>query len=39
MKLLPFNDYDLKTPKILEALNEATRSLADLLVQYLINTF
>ena len=30
MKLLPFNDYDLKTPKILEALNEATRSLAEL---------
>mgnify|MGYP001050460464 FL=1 len=30
MKLLPFNDYDLKTPKILEALNEASRSLAEL---------
>lgn len=30
MKLLPFNDYDLKTPKILEALNESTRSLAEL---------
>lgn len=30
MKLLPFNDYDLKTPIILEALNEATRSLAEL---------
>lgn len=30
MKLLPFNDYDLKTPKIFEALNEATRSLAEL---------
>lgn len=30
MKLLPFNDYDLKTPKILKALNEATRSLAEL---------
>ena len=29
MKLLPFN-YDLKTPKILEALNEASRSLAEL---------
>ena len=30
MKLLPFNDYDLKTPKILETLNEASRSLAEL---------
>ena len=30
MKLLPFNDYNLKTPKILEALNEASRSLAEL---------
>ena len=30
MKLLPFNNYDLKTPKILEALNEASRSLAEL---------
>ena len=30
MKLLPFNDYDLKTPKILEALNEASRLLAEL---------
>lgn len=30
MKLLPFDDYDLKTPKILEALNEASRSLAEL---------
>lgn len=30
MKLLPFNDYDFKTPKILEALNEASRSLAEL---------
>ncbi len=30
MKLLPFNDYDLKTPKIFEALNEASRSLAEL---------
>lgn len=30
MKILPFNDYDLKTPKILEALNEASRSLAEL---------
>ena len=30
MKLLPFNDYDLKTSKILEALNKASRSLAEL---------
>lgn len=30
MKLLPFNDYDLKTPRILEALNEASRALAEL---------
>jgi len=30
MKLLPFSDYNLKTPKILEALNEASRSLAEL---------
>ena len=30
MKLLPFNDYDLKTPRILEILNEASRSLAEL---------
>ena len=30
MKLLPFNNYDLKTPKILEELNEASRSLAEL---------
>ena len=30
MKLLPFNDVDLKTPKILEALNDASRSLAEL---------
>ena len=30
MKLLPFNDYNLKTAKILEALNEASRSLAEL---------
>ena len=30
MKLLPFNYYNLKTPKILEALNEASRSLAEL---------
>ena len=30
MKLLPFNDYDLKTPRILETLNEASRSLAEL---------
>ena len=30
MKSLPFNDYNLKTPGILEALNEASRSLAEL---------
>lgn len=30
MKLLPFNNYELKTPKILEELNEASRSLAEL---------
>ena len=30
MKLLPFNNVNLKTPKILEALNEASRSLAEL---------
>lgn len=30
MKSLPFNDYDLKTPKILKTLNEASRSLAEL---------
>lgn len=30
MKLLPFSDYDLKTPRILETLNEASRSLAEL---------
>ena len=30
MKLLPFAEYDLKTPKILESLNEASRSLAEL---------
>lgn len=30
MKLLPFNDYNLKTPKILEALNNASRALAEL---------
>ena len=30
MKLLPFNNYNLKTPKILEALNESSRSLAEL---------
>jgi len=30
MKLLPFNNYDLKTPRILEALTEASRSLAEL---------
>ena len=30
MNLLPFSDYDLKTSKILEALNEASRFLAEL---------
>ena len=30
MKLLPFNDCDLKTPRILEALNGASRMLAEL---------
>lgn len=30
MKLLPFDDYNLKTSRILEALNEASRSLAEL---------
>ena len=30
MKLLPFNDFDLKTPEIFEALNEASRSLTEL---------
>ncbi len=30
MQLLPFDDYDLKTSKILEALNKASRSLAEL---------
>ena len=30
MKLLPFDDYDLKTPRILEYLNDASRSLAEL---------
>ncbi len=30
MRLLPFSNYNLKTPKILEALNEASRSLAEL---------
>ena len=30
MKLLPFDDYDLKTQKIFVALNEASRSLAEL---------
>lgn len=30
MKLLPFDNYNLKTPKILEALNGASRSLAEL---------
>ena len=30
MNLLPFNDYDLKTSRILEALNEASRFLAEL---------
>ena len=30
MKLLPFDDYDLKTPRILDILNEASRALAEL---------
>lgn len=30
MKLLPFSNYNLKTSKILETLNEASRSLAEL---------
>lgn len=30
MKLLPFNAFDLKTPEIFEALNEASRSLTEL---------
>ncbi len=30
MKLLPFNDFDLKTLRIFEALNEASRSLIEL---------
>lgn len=30
MKLLPFNDYNLKTERILETLNEASRCLAEL---------
>lgn len=30
MKLLPFNDYDLKTSRILESLNKASRALAEL---------
>ena len=30
MRLLPFSNYNLKTPKILDALNEASRSLAEL---------
>ena len=30
MNLLPFNDFDLKTPEIFETLNEASRSLAEL---------
>lgn len=30
MKLLPFDNYDLKTPQILEILNEASRALAEL---------
>ena len=30
MNLLPFNDFDLKTPEIFEALNEASRSLTEL---------
>lgn len=31
MNLLPFNNFNLKTPKILEALNNASRSLAELM--------
>ncbi len=30
MKLLPFSDYNLETPKILESLNKASRTLAEL---------
>ena len=30
MKILPFNDYNLKTPRILEALSEASRALGEL---------
>lgn len=30
MKLLPFNEYDFKTSRILETLNDASRSLAEL---------
>lgn len=30
MKLLPFNDYNLKRPRILEALNASSRTLAEL---------
>lgn len=30
MKLLPFDDYDLKISRILEILNEASRALAEL---------
>lgn len=30
MKLLPFNDFDLKTPEIFETLNETSRSLTEL---------
>lgn len=30
MNLLPFNEFDLKTPRIFEALNEASRFLAEL---------
>ena len=30
MKSLPFKEYNLKTSKIMEALNEASRSLAEL---------
>ena len=30
MELLPFNEYELKTSKILKALNNASRSLAEL---------
>ena len=30
MKLLPFNDYNLKTSRILEELNEASRALVEL---------